>query len=79
MNFPPVPDVVTITPSPSWMAPGYDWLRDAHREAVTGEVNVTAALAEAETRFSQYRQCVIERDGFDEPAVWSACGAEAER
>ncbi len=79
MNFPPVPDAVPIAPTPPWMGPGHDWLRDAYREAVSGEVSVAAALAEADTKFSQYRQCVIERDGFDDPAAWSACTAEAER
>jgi multiple sugar transport system substrate-binding protein len=79
MNFPPVANAVPMTPSPPWMDPGYDWLRDAYREAVSGEVSVTAALAEAEAKFSQYRQCIIERDGFDDSAAWSACAAEAER
>jgi ABC-type glycerol-3-phosphate transport system substrate-binding protein len=79
MNFPPVPDAVPITPSPPWMGPGYDWLRDAYREAVSGEVSVTAALAEAEAKFGQYRQCIIERDGFDNPALWQACADEVNR
>jgi multiple sugar transport system substrate-binding protein len=79
MNIPPVDNAVTITPSPPWMGPGYDWLRDAYREAVSGEVSVTAALAEAEAKFSQYRQCIIERDGLDDSAAWSLCAAEAER
>ena len=76
MNFPPVADAVTMTPPPPWMGPGHDWLRDAYREAVTGEVSVTAALAEAEAKFSQYRQCVIERDAFDNPSLWQACARE---
>jgi multiple sugar transport system substrate-binding protein len=79
MNIPPVDNAVTIMPSPPWMGPGYDWLRDAYREAVSGEVSVTAALAEAEAKFSLYRQCIIERDGFEDSAAWSACAAEAER
>ena len=73
MNFPPVADAVIMTPSPPWMAPGYGWLRDAYREAVTGEVSVTAALAEAEAKFSQYRQCVIDNDAFEDQAAWNQC------
>jgi hypothetical protein len=61
------------------MRPGHDWLRDAYWQAVTGEMSVAAALAEADAKFSQYRQCIIERDGFDDSAAWSACAAEAER
>ncbi len=79
LNFPAVPDSPAMPQSPPWMRPGHDWLRDAYWEAVTGEISVAAALAEAETKFSQYRQCIIERDGFDDPAAWSACRAEAER
>ena len=79
MNFPPVPDAVPIAPSPPWMGPGYDWLHDAYREAVSGEVSVTAALAEAEAKFNQYRQCIIERDGFDDSTLWQACASEVNR
>jgi ABC-type glycerol-3-phosphate transport system substrate-binding protein len=79
MNFPPVADATRITPSPPWMGSGYDWLRDAYREAVMGEVSVTAALAEADAKFSQYRQCIIERDGFDDSTLWQACASEVNR
>ena len=75
MNIPPVADAVTLTPSPPWRAPGYDWLRDAYRQAVTGEVSVTDALAEAEAKFSQYRQCVIDNDAFDDRVSWKQCAA----
>ncbi|MFO7539092.1 MAG: extracellular solute-binding protein, partial [Chloroflexota bacterium] len=75
MNFPPVADAVTMTPPPPWMGPGFDWLRDAYREAVTGEVSVTAALAEAEAKFSLYRQCVIDNDAFEDQTAWNQCAA----
>jgi hypothetical protein len=57
------------------MGPGYDWLRDAYREAVTGEVSVTAALVETEAKFSQYHQCVIDNDAFEDRAAWNQCAA----
>jgi ABC-type glycerol-3-phosphate transport system substrate-binding protein len=79
LNFPAVPDAATIALSPRWMNPGYQWLRDAYREAVTGEASVAEALANADAKFSQYRQCVIERDAFDDPDLWQACAHEVNR
>jgi multiple sugar transport system substrate-binding protein len=69
----------TIPPSPPWMRPGHDWLRDAYWQAVTGEVTVAEALANADVKFSRYRQCVIDNDAFDDEAKWSVCAAEAGR
>jgi multiple sugar transport system substrate-binding protein len=79
LNFPAVPGSPAIPPSPPWMRPGHDWLRDAYWQAVTGDVTVAEALANADARFSRYRQCVIDNDAFDDEAKWSVCAAEAER
>jgi multiple sugar transport system substrate-binding protein len=62
-----------------WMAPGSYWLRDAYLEAVTGEASVTEALDNADFKFSQYRQCVIDRDAFDDYDGWRGCLLEVDR
>jgi ABC-type glycerol-3-phosphate transport system substrate-binding protein len=73
------PSTESIPSLPPWMGPGFDWLISTYIIVVNGQSDVMSALAEADAKFSQYRQCVIERDGFDDPAAWSACAAEAER
>ncbi|MCA9916901.1 MAG: extracellular solute-binding protein [Anaerolineales bacterium] len=57
----------------AWMNPGFNWLRDAYKEAATGTVSVTDALTDADIKFGQYRQCVIEQNAFDNTNLWSAC------
>jgi hypothetical protein len=73
LNFPAVAGAPAMPQSPPWMRPGHDWLRDAYWEAVTSDVDVAAALANAEAKFSQYRQCVIDQDAFEDTAAWQAC------
>jgi multiple sugar transport system substrate-binding protein len=73
----PVAD--SFSPLPAWMGYGRTWLFHAYFDVASGESDVATALAEAEAQFSQYRQCIIERDGFDDSAAWSACAVEAER
>ncbi|MFZ1397502.1 MAG: extracellular solute-binding protein [Candidatus Promineifilaceae bacterium] len=65
-------------PMPDWMWPGSGWLVQAYYDVVTGESDVTAALATAEARFSQYRQCVIEQDAFEDEAAQESCEASVE-
>jgi multiple sugar transport system substrate-binding protein len=62
----------------AWMNPGFYWLRDAYKEAATGEVSVADALANLDTRFSQYRQCVIEQDAFEDYNLRRACLLEVD-
>lgn len=50
---------------PSWFFPGHDWLRAASREVASGESDVATALANADVKFSQYRQCIIEQEAFN--------------
>ncbi|MFO7540659.1 MAG: extracellular solute-binding protein [Chloroflexota bacterium] len=70
-NLPPNPP-----PSlPSWMDRGIYWLIQAYYAVASGESDVASALAEAEAKFSQYRQCIIERDAFNKQAEWSECAA----
>jgi hypothetical protein len=73
LNFPAVAGAPAMPQSPSWMRPGHDWLRDAYWQAVTSDVSVTAALANAEAKFGQYRQCVINQDAFEDTVAWQAC------
>jgi multiple sugar transport system substrate-binding protein len=62
-----------------WMGPGFYWLRDAFAEAARGEADVATALANADAKFSQYRQCVIDRDAFDDYDGWRGCLLEVDR
>jgi multiple sugar transport system substrate-binding protein len=62
-----------LSGSLEWMNPGFFWLRDAYQEAVIDGVSVTNALANADVKFSQYRQCVIEQDVFDDFNRRRAC------
>jgi ABC-type glycerol-3-phosphate transport system substrate-binding protein len=62
----------------AWMNPGFYWLRDAYKEAVTGEASVAGALANADIKFSQYRQCVIEQDAFEDFNLRRACLLEVD-
>ncbi len=68
-NLPPT----THPFAPEWMEPGYDWLREAYFAVAAGESEVAAALAVADEKFSQYRQCVIEQDAFEDEAAQQAC------
>lgn len=63
----------TQPPTPEWMWPGYGWLEKAYFAVITGESDVAEALAAADAKFSQYRQCVIEQDAFDDEAAQLAC------
>lgn len=49
----------------SWFYPGHDWLREAYHQVASGEANVDTALANADAKFSQYRQCIINQEAFD--------------
>ena len=70
MNNPPTDP---LPPLPSWMSPGYIWLQNAFFAVAAGESDVATALAEAEAKFSQYRQCVIDNDAFEDQAAWNQC------
>lgn len=61
------------TRPPAWMWAGDSLLRQAYSDVITGESDVTTALATAEAKFSQYRQCVIEQDAFEDEAAQLAC------
>jgi ABC-type glycerol-3-phosphate transport system substrate-binding protein len=59
-----------------WMSPGNLLLVDAYFEAVTGQTSVTEALETAGFNFDQYRQCVIDRNGFDNYNDWRSCAIQ---
>jgi ABC-type glycerol-3-phosphate transport system substrate-binding protein len=65
---------ITIRDWPSgWLRPGADLLKDAYMEAASGAVTVTEALTNAEAKFSQYRQCVIDEEAYENYPVWRSC------
>jgi multiple sugar transport system substrate-binding protein len=78
-SAPATGDTLTRDWISGWLSPGFYWLRDAYLEAVTEEVSVTEALDNADAKFSQYRQCVIDRDAFDDYGGWRGCLLETDR
>jgi ABC-type glycerol-3-phosphate transport system substrate-binding protein len=77
-SAPPADQTVTPDYLSSWMSPGNFLLVEAYFEAVTGQASVTEALETADFKFDQYRQCLIDRDGFEEYSIQRACIFEVE-
>ncbi len=63
---------------PSWFFPGHEWLREAYREAARGASDIAMALARADVKFSQYRQCIIEQQAFDDYRSQVACAVSVD-
>lgn len=78
-TFITTPSAENLPSLPHWTSPGFDWLISAYITVVNGQSDVMTALAEAEAKFNQYRQCLIERDGFDDVALWQSCTSEVNR
>jgi ABC-type glycerol-3-phosphate transport system substrate-binding protein len=57
----------------AWLHPGILWLTALVEMAAKGEIDVDSGLANAENKFIRYRECVIERQGFDDSAAWQEC------
>jgi multiple sugar transport system substrate-binding protein len=57
---------VLFLPAPRWMSPGFEWLREAYREATNHPVDVMTVLAKANEKFSQYRECVTMTEASDD-------------
>jgi ABC-type glycerol-3-phosphate transport system substrate-binding protein len=62
----------------NWIEPGRIWLSAFIERAAKGEMDVDSALAEAEENFIRYHECVIERQAFDDAAVWQECALEVD-
>ena len=62
----------------AWMRPGFNWLEIAYLEVSSGEVDVSSALAEADTKFTRYRECVILADAFDDLEAWQMCANQVD-
>lgn len=58
---------------PSWFFPGHLWLREAYIKAGNRELSVEEALAAADVKFTQYRQCLIDQDAFEDYEAQVAC------
>jgi hypothetical protein len=57
---------------PDWMAPAQWWLIDAYQDAVR-DGDVEGALANAEAKFTRYRQCIIDHNAFEDQAQQDVC------
>jgi ABC-type glycerol-3-phosphate transport system substrate-binding protein len=76
LNGPPPPPGIPSDWISGWISPAFHLLRNAYLEAAGGESDVATALANADFQFSQYRQCVIDRNGFDNYNDWRLCAIE---
>jgi multiple sugar transport system substrate-binding protein len=76
MNDTPAKPGTTLISLPPWMWPGFYWLPEVYQEVAAGESDVATALAHADARFGQYRQCVIDQDAFDNYRAWRGCVLE---
>ncbi|VAW33171.1 hypothetical protein MNBD_CHLOROFLEXI01-4645, partial [hydrothermal vent metagenome] len=73
-SSPPSSDVTNI----SWFFPGHDWLREAYQNVARGRSDVPTALADANVKFNQYRQCIIDRNAFDDRNSQLECAVSAD-
>jgi ABC-type glycerol-3-phosphate transport system substrate-binding protein len=64
--------------SDHWLQPGMLWLTAVMETAAKGEIEVDSALAGAVNKFTRYRDCVIERQAFDNQTEWQACALEVD-
>jgi ABC-type glycerol-3-phosphate transport system substrate-binding protein len=63
---------------PDWFFPGHIWMRMAYIDIVNGRDDVTTALEEADVKFTNYRQCLIDQDAFDNFSVQLSCALTAD-
>jgi ABC-type glycerol-3-phosphate transport system substrate-binding protein len=69
---------VLFPPSPRWMSPGFEWLREAYREATNQPVDIVTVLGKANEKFSQYRECVILTEASDDYTKWRLCAIQVD-
>ncbi len=62
----------------AWLHPGILWLTALVEMAAKGEIDVDSGLANVENKFIRYRECVIERQAFDDSAAWQECALEVD-
>jgi ABC-type glycerol-3-phosphate transport system substrate-binding protein len=67
---------VPVAAPPGWMRPGFAWLAEAYQKVSSGEAVVTDVLAEADEKFTRYRECVMHTEAFDSYAAWRICALE---
>ena len=72
------PQPTVINSVPEWMSPGSIWLREVYWKTASGEVDVMTALAQAEEKFTQYRECVIQANAFDDYSSWRECAIQVD-
>jgi ABC-type glycerol-3-phosphate transport system substrate-binding protein len=63
---------------PDWFFPGHIWLEVAYLDVISEQKDVATALAEADTQFTQYRQCLINENGFNHLDTQISCALAAD-
>jgi multiple sugar transport system substrate-binding protein len=63
---------------PGWTSEQLRWLAQAYDAVLARELNVDAALTEAQHKADAYQNCLAAQDGFDDSAAWEACSAEVQ-
>ncbi len=63
----------------SWLGTGHFWWQSyAYDQILNGDATVEDALAEVQEKADAYRDCIIERDGFDEQNIQRQCLGEVD-
>jgi multiple sugar transport system substrate-binding protein len=66
-----------ISDEGNWLGFAAFWLSDAYDRVVNGEMTVEESLAAAQESVDAYRDCVIAKDGFQDPEVMMQCLSES--
>jgi ABC-type glycerol-3-phosphate transport system substrate-binding protein len=61
-----------------WLHPGLLWLTVLMETSAKGETDVDSALEDAANKFARYRECVIDRQAFNNAAEWRDCAIEVD-
>ena len=74
-----ISDSQRIGLSANWLATGFFWWQNyAYDQIVTGGASVEEALAEVQAKADAYRDCIIDRDGFEDQTIQRACLGEVD-
>jgi multiple sugar transport system substrate-binding protein len=66
-----------ISDEGNWLGFASFWLSDAYDRVVNGEMTVEGALVAAQESVDAYRDCVIAKDGFQDPQAMMECLSES--
>lgn len=72
------PDPTLAQARSRWMAPGSVWFSRAVAQIIEEDVQVEIALADAQSLFDTYRNCVVDNDAFNDDEILVLCVQEVD-